>query len=98
MLQRYKLLPDNRKRLQFLQALTRLKQTDDFQLLTDVLSQAQTNIDQSNRHAAMPEIQWGQGAAQFLDELLSTIGEAEKLGRELRDQIERQETPRVNGF
>lgn len=98
MLQRYKLLPENRKRLQFLQALARLKQNNDFQLLIDVLNQAQTNIDCSNRKAVAPEIQWNQGAAQFLDELLDTVGTAEQQGRDLRDQIERTETPQVTGF
>jgi|GEM_PF-4100374 len=93
MLQRYKLLHDDRKRLQFLQALARLKQTDDFQLLVDVLKQAQANIDRNNRKAAAPDFQWNQGASQFLDELLSTIGDAEQFSRDLRKQIERQETP-----
>lgn len=98
MLQRYKLLTDQRRRLQFLQALARLKQTDDFQLLIDVLNQAQSNIDRGNRKAVAPEFQWNQGSAQFLDELLTTIGEAEQLGRDLRKQLERQETPPVSGF
>ncbi|HBN13461.1 MAG: hypothetical protein CMQ46_13990 [Gammaproteobacteria bacterium] len=98
MLQRYKLLPEERPRLQFLQALARLKQTDDFQLLVDVLHTAQRSIDRSNRKAAAPEFQWNQGASQFLEELLETIGEAEQMGRDLRKQIERQETPQVGGF
>ncbi|MBU2097939.1 MAG: hypothetical protein KKD00_04200 [Gammaproteobacteria bacterium] len=98
MLQRFKLLPDERKRLQFLQALARLKQTDDFQLLVEVLHQAQTNIDKSNRIAHSPELQWGQGHAQFLNEMLETIGSAETLSRDLRKKLESDETPSVNGF
>lgn len=98
MLQRFKLLPEERKRLQFLQALARLKQTDDFQLLIDVLHQTQQNIDKSNRIAHSPELQWGQGHAQFLNELLETIGIAEELSRDLRKKLERDETPPVSGF
>lgn len=98
MINRYKLLRDERKQLQFLQALGRLKQNQDFTLLVEVLEEAQRNVDKANRTATFPELERGQGTAIFLEELLSTIGTAESQGREMRKQHESKETPAVSGF
>jgi len=96
MLNKYKLLDDPQKRFQFCTAVSRLKQTDDFTLLVDVLGECLESIDKKTRTAASPDLEWGQGAAQFLDELLQTIGSAEALRNQLRKLHEAKETP--SGF
>lgn len=97
-LNKYGLLSDDRKRMQFLAALSRLKNNDDFSFFVQVLRQAQESIDTKNRVALSPDLQWGQGAAQFLSDQLSLIEESEALRDALRIQVESKETPRQNGF
>lgn len=96
MLNKYNLLSDSRQRFKFCAAVSRLKQIDDFNLLTETLRECLDAIDRKTRTAASPDLEWGQGAAQFLDGLLQEISGAEDLRNELRKQNEEKETP--SGF
>lgn len=94
MLNKYSLHSNNhRARFRLLQSVSRLKQTDDFKALHALLLDAQTSIDKQNRSATSPQLEWGQGSAQFLGSLLDLIETSEKQAIDLRKRFEGKETP-----
>ena len=93
MLNKYKLIPDDRKRLHLLAAISTLKKSNEFSLFLGVLSDLQHTIDKKNRTAVTPSLEQGQGAAQLLDSILTLIGEAETQRDQIRQQTEKAEIP-----
>ncbi len=93
MLNKLELLPDEKQRLKFLLALSRLKRDSDFVALVELLEEAQYAIDKTIRTARPPELDWKQGAAQFLSDLLEMIQGSDDQAASLRKQVESKGTP-----
>ena len=94
MLNKYGLIKTDEAKVRFLAAVSRLKVNEDFQQFTAILEEVQNVIDQRNRFATSPNLEWGQGEAQLIDQILKLIGGAEKERDAIKKQVE-QVTPRT---
>ena len=74
-------------KLQLLRSIARLKQHSEFQDLVEALRQSLLTIDQKNRSAEAPTLQWGQGAAQYVAGLLETIDNADATSRTIESRL-----------
>jgi len=84
---------------QLLQAISTLKRYKEFQTFIDFLNGMVNSIDQLNRAALAPELQWQQGAAQLLEGLLDLIKDSSITGRELYERLQAGEKLRnTTGF
>ena len=89
MFNKYKVPLTPEEYLRLTAAISRLKaSSDDFRLLISTLEKLTPAIDMANRCAQPPTLQWSQGKAQLLDDILTFIGNSEKL----RDDIKAQST------
>ena len=78
MLNKYGVCKTDEKKAQLLTAISRLKVNEDFQRLLAFLEDVQKAIDRGNRSASTPNLEWGQGKAQLLDQQLNLISDAER--------------------
>lgn len=81
---------DNREQYVFLRKLVGLKADPSFQHLIDLFERDLQRMDRANRSAQGQELMQSQGIAQYLDGLLATIRDAEKLGSGIRELEERE--------
>jgi len=87
MFNKYGLCKKDEEKLPVLVSISRLKVNEDFQRLLAFLEDVQKVIDRGNRSASTPNLEWGQGKAQLLDQQLNLISDAERQ----RDLIKQKE-------
>ena len=78
MLNKYGVCKTDEEKARLLASISRLKINEDFQRLLAFLEDVQKVIDRSNRSASTPNLEWGQGKAQLLDQQLNLISDAER--------------------
>jgi hypothetical protein len=93
-------IESERDRFRIAAAISRLKrESDDFQVFIDMLHDMQRTIDERNRIAVKPALQWGQGEAQLMAKLLRQIYEADETKHAIKSQLESDgTTEKVNSF
>jgi sugar-specific transcriptional regulator TrmB len=81
----------DREKVQLLRSIARLKAHSEFQDLVDALRRSLSVIDQKNRAAESPTLQWGQGAAQYVSGLLETIDNADATSRTIESRLRKNQ-------
>ncbi|MCA9340008.1 MAG: hypothetical protein KDA17_03810 [Candidatus Saccharibacteria bacterium] len=79
---------DPRAQFRLYSAISRIKDHPDFQVLLDEFKAELHEQDRKNRIAQSPALEWGQGVAQFLNDLLETVEKSSGLREEYRKQVE----------
>lgn len=79
--------PTNEARFRIMRAISAVKATNDGKIVVDFLRDVAEHIDQMNRTAMPPKLQWQQGAAQLLEDLFTLVQEAEPLADKLREEV-----------
>lgn len=82
---------DDRQKVNLLRSIARLKQNSEFEDLVEALRLMLEHIDQKNRTAEAPNLQWGQGASQFVAGLLETIRTAEEVSRAIESRLRKNQ-------
>lgn len=77
----------DQEKVQLLRSIARLKTHSEFQDLVEALRQSLQMIDQKNRTAEAPTLNWGQGAAQYVSGLLETIESADATSRTIESRL-----------
>lgn len=86
MLNLHKRLPNNHDKLRLYRAISSLQTDSDFQFFIDFLRSVHQEIDAENRKAVAPQLQWSQGASQFLQELDDLVSNADAYGHQLAEK------------
>ncbi len=81
----------DRDKVQLLRSISRLKQHSEFQDLVEALRQSLQLIDQKNRTAEVPNLHWGQGAAQYVSGLLETIDQSDATSRTIESRLRKNQ-------
>lgn len=82
------LYPDEAARFRVVRAFSTMKQTNDGKIVVDFLTHCAEYLDKINRASTPPQLQWNQGAAQFLEDLNTLVQDAEPLAQKIREAVE----------
>jgi len=82
---------NDREKVQLLRSISRLKQHSEFQDLVEALRLSLQHIDQRNRTAQDPVLNWGQGAAQYVAGLLETIDQSDATSRAIESRLRKNQ-------
>lgn len=77
----------DQEKIQLLRSISRLRHHSEFQDLVEALRLSLQAIDQRNRNAEAPSLQWGQGAAQYVAGLLEIIDNADATSSAIESRL-----------
>ena len=82
---------DLRRQFHVVRAFSKMYETNDGKILIEFLKECAEYTDRINRASIPPQLQWNQGAAQFLEFLNTLAQEAGPLALKIKEAVEARE-------